>query len=196
MTIGIHVRVSREAPTPRLFRPADNGIATKVALDLPLQRGITIKASAEGARSAPPHLAEQLFDNAASLKILVSEIAMHLGIRWRDSIRLQIDSLLDIDAWEEESSQVDIWTFRTFLRFVVFSSPTKLPSLGVAQSGTFLASWDHNDQRVSVQFFRGDQVRAVLTKKTTRGKQTAAWQGPVADLADFVRGFGNEECLN
>src|SRR6266849_1830183 len=99
----------------------------------------SIKASdAQVSPKASPSLDVQLFDNAAELKIAFSQFVMHLEPQWRDIIFNQIDYLLDIREWQDDSALIKHSTFITFLRFITFSAANRLPSLGVSQSGNLL----------------------------------------------------------
>ena len=84
-----------------------------------------------------PSLDEQLFDNAADLKIAVATVAMHLSSEWRDTIFQQLDELLSKENWQYDFALINTSTFMTFLRFIVYAHPTRLPSLGVGPNGTF-----------------------------------------------------------
>ena len=142
-----------------------------------------------------PSLEVELFDNAAQLKVLFSQIAMHLSSKWRATIFEQVDALLKLEDWEEESSLIQINTFSTFLRFIIYMAPDRLPSLGVGPIGHLLAAWVKGDQRITVQFLPNDQAIATIVKQGTRGKETVAWRGHVVDLKLFIERFGAAECI-
>lgn len=143
-----------------------------------------------------PSLEEQLFDNAAQLKVLLSQIAMHLSPEWRTMIFEQIDALLKLEDWEKESSLIKISTFATFLRFVIYMAPERVPSLGVSPTGHLLAAWIQNNQRITIQFLPDDQAIATLIKEGTRGKEIATWRGHVVDLKRFIERFGTAGCMS
>jgi hypothetical protein len=137
----------------------------------------------------------QLFDNAAELKIALSQIAMHLTKEWRAVIFSQLDALLDCNSWEEDSAFIQKSTFMTFLRFVVFAAPTRLPSLGVAPTGRILAAWSNGDQRIVVEFLPDDKASATFVTQGTRSREAVAWRGHVADLKLFLERNGMIECI-
>src|SRR5579871_4590771 len=64
-------------------------------------------------RSNAVSIEEQLFDNSANLKVSFSQIAMHLAPIWRNTIFEQLDSLLDVGDWQDDSSLIDGSSFST-----------------------------------------------------------------------------------
>lgn len=158
----------------------------------------TRSLSAEEAKimPRPPSLEVQLFENAAQLKIMLSQIAMHLSTEWRYAIFGQLDSLLKLEDWLEDSSIIEASTFKTFVRFIIFSAPKRFPSLGVGLTGHVLAAWTKDGQKISVEFFPDDVATAIVVKQGTRGKETVAWRGHVVDLKLFIERFGGREALD
>lgn len=140
-------------------------------------------------------LEAQLFDNAAELKIALSHIVMHLAPEWRAIIFRQIDSLLDMNSWQDDSAFIQKSTFMTFLRFIIFAAPTRLPSLGVSLNGHILAAWNNGEQRIAVEFFSVDKASATFVKQGTRSKEALAWRGHVADLKLFIEKNGMIGCI-
>lgn len=151
---------------------------------------------ASEAHVAPPvSLEDKLFENAATLKVGFSKIAMHLTPEWRTVIFSQIDALIDFDNWQDNSSFIQEPAFTTFLRFIIFSLPTRLPSLGVSQAGNLLAAWYDDLQRIAVEFFPDDKVVGTFVKQGPRGNETATWRGPVTRLRHFIEQFGIADCM-
>jgi len=101
----------------------------------------SLRASEAATLPAPPSLEVQLFDNGAQLKVSFSQIAMHLTTEWRTSIFEQLDFLLNSEDWQEDSALIEVPTFMTFLRFLIFAAPNRLPSLGISPNGNVLAAW-------------------------------------------------------
>ncbi len=151
--------------------------------------------SSEGKYAAPTSLEDMLFDNAADLKITLSQIVMHLEPIWRTVIFGQLDSLLDYENWQDDSAFIQKSSFRTFLRFIIFAGPTRLPSLGVSQEGKILAAWSHHDQRMAVEFFEDDQAVATFVRQGSRSKETMSWRGHVVDLKTFISANAMTGCL-
>jgi hypothetical protein len=142
-----------------------------------------------------PSLDVQLFDNAAQLKIALSHIAMHLTPEWRLAIFRDLDELLDPDNWQDDSAMIDNRAFASFLRFIIFAAPSRIPSLGVGPTGHLLAAWTKGDKRIAVEFLPDDKAAATLTKPGTRDKETIAWRGHLADLKLLIDRLSGAECL-
>lgn len=142
-----------------------------------------------------PTLEVRLFDNAAELKIALSQIVMHLVPEWRDIIFRQLDSLLDMKGWQDDSAFIQKSTFTTFLRFIIFAAPTRLPSLGVSLNGHILAAWNNGDQRIAVEFFSEDKAAATFVKQGAYSREALAWRGHVADLKLFIEQNGMIGCI-
>jgi hypothetical protein len=155
----------------------------------------SLRASDAKVLPARPSLDVQLFDNAAELKITFSHVAMHIPAQWRTAIFEQLDQLLERERWEDDSSFIQLATFFTFLRFVIYAAPTRLPSLGVAPTGHLLAAWIKDNQRITIQFLPDDHAIATLTNEGTRAKETVVWQGHVVDLRLFIDRFGLAACM-
>ena len=175
----------------------DTQPASLAVTEVPQPKPTSSSSASEGTRtSQATSLEEQLFDNAAQLKVDVSQIAMHLSPEWRRSIFRGLDALLSAEAWEEEeSSLITENAFKTLLRFTVYAAPNKLPSLGVGPTGNPLAGWQNGEARVFVEFLSDDQANAILVRRTQRSKESASWRGHVADLSSFIQRFGNADCL-
>ena len=144
---------------------------------------------------APSSLEDRLFDNAAELKIALSRIVMHLAPEWRAVIFSQLDTLLDLNNWQDDLAFIQKSTFMTFLRFIIFAAPTRLPSLGVGSTGHILAAWKNGDQHIAVEFLPDDKAAATFVKQSARSKEAVAWRGHVADLKLFIEQYGMIGCI-
>lgn len=158
---------------------------------------ISPRASDAKILRSTPSLQVRLFDNAAELKIALSQIVMHLAPEWRAIIFRQIDSLLNLNSWEDDSAFIQKSTFITFLRFIIFAKSTRLPSLGVDFTGHLLAAWNNDNQRVVVEFFKEDQAAATFVKQGAHSgeRETLAWRGHVDDLKHVIEQNGMMGCL-
>ena len=128
-------------------------------------------------------------------KVALSRIAMHLAPEWRTVIFSQLDTLLDPNSWQDDSAFIQESTFRTFLRFIIFAAPTRLPSLGVGSTGHILAAWNSGDQHIAVEFLPDDKAAATFVKQSARSREVVTWRGHVADLKLFIEGNGMSECI-
>jgi hypothetical protein len=155
----------------------------------------SLRASDAVTLPPPPSLDVQLFDNGAQLKLFFSQIAMHLTTEWRTTIFEQLDFLLNSEDWQEDSALIEVSTFITFLRFLIFAVPNRLPSLGISPNGNVLAAWLKGDERITVQFLPDDRAIATLLGKGTRANETVVWRGHVVDLKLFIDRFGVRDCM-
>jgi hypothetical protein len=140
-------------------------------------------------------LEDKLFSNAADLKIALSKIVMHLEPEWRTVIFRQLDALLDPNSWEDDSSLITKSTFMTFLRFVIYASPTQLPSLGVGHTGNVLAAWGADAKRIDVEFLPQDMAGATFVRQGAHSNEIFGWRGHVADLRPFIERNDMLECI-
>ncbi len=140
-------------------------------------------------------LESTLFDNSASLKVTVSQVLMHLSVEWRDKIFSQLDRLLDIEAWEEDSSLIGPSSFSTFLRYVIYSGPVRVPSLGVSAKGHVLAAWGSGTNRIAVEFLAADKAVATVFDQGSRDREVLVWQGHIVDMKRFIERIGVSEWL-
>ncbi len=111
-----------------------------------------------------------LFRNRADLKVLASQVAMHLSNEERHALFSAIDWLLDHAEWEDESSQIDENAFRSYLRFMIFARPRRFPNLGVGPNGTLLVGWHKDEKSVHAEFLSEDQCMAVIKFSSARGR--------------------------
>jgi len=116
-------------------------------------------------------VSESLFDATARAKILTSKVAMHLDRVWREKLFMQIDSLHDIDQWDEEDRPVTEQSFATFLKAICLVKPLRRPGLGLSRTGNLIASWSIGRDDLIIEFFPWDRIRWVLSK----------WNGDQAD---------------
>lgn len=136
-----------------------------------------------------------LFKNRADLKLITSRVAMHLTNDQRNGIFLAIDQLLDVAEWEDESSQITDFVFRSFLRFVIFARLRRIPNLGVSPDGILLAGWHAGGKSVYAEFFPEDQCMALIKVQSVRGPESVAWRGHVARLREVISNNGALECI-
>jgi hypothetical protein len=137
-----------------------------------------------------------LFRNRADLKILASQVAMHLSNEERRLLYSTIDRLLDHAEWEDESSHINNKSFGSYLRFMIFARPRVFPNLGVGSTGNLLAGWRKEEMSVHAEFLPDDQCIALVKVISARGPETIAWRGHVARLRFVVENNGAAECLN
>ncbi len=141
-------------------------------------------------------LEASLFRNRADLKLLASQVAMHLSNEERHALFSAIDWLLDHAEWEDESSQIDENAFRSYLRFMIVARPRRFPNLGVGPNGILLAGWHKDEKSVHAEFLPKDQCMALVKFSSARGPETFAWRGHVARLRSVVQDNDAIECMD
>jgi len=131
-------------------------------------------------------LEERLFDATADVKILTSQIAMHLDREWRDKLFRQLDSLHDPKAWEPEDEPVRQASFATFLKTIVQIKPKRRPGLGLTHTGNLIAAWTEKAERLTVEFLPNDRVRWVIGRLRNDEPEHIAGQTHVSRLPDAL----------
>src|SRR5690349_18683578 len=66
------------------------------------------------------NLEANLFSNRAELKVLTSQVSMHLAEKQRIDLFRQIDELLDKENWTEDDRTINSKSYKTFLRFMTY----------------------------------------------------------------------------
>lgn len=84
---------------------------------------------------------EQIFNSLVSLKVSVSQYAMHLTTEERHRIFAELDSLINVDDWHEGDTLPNIIAFRDFLKWMIYSKYFKWISLGVSDEGGMTVAW-------------------------------------------------------
>jgi hypothetical protein len=139
----------------------------------------------------------KLFNNAASLKIDFSLFATALSATWRGAIFSQLDELLSLEGWNDESTLIDRSSFKTFLRFLTHAQPNRVPALAVDHAANLVAAWIKDRRRAFVTFLEGDRAVARFVGQTIRGDdEFTSWTGPVYALCDTIEREGNLATLN
>lgn len=141
------------------------------------------------------NLEAKLFSNKAHLKAITSQVAMHLSSDERRSLFEEIDRLLSASEWEDESSEIDEKSFRSFLRFTIYAHPRRLPNLGVSPDGSLLAGWHSGEKSAHAEFFADDQCVAFVRLQSPRGPERIARRGHVAGLREFIENNDAVECI-
>jgi hypothetical protein len=127
-------------------------------------------------------LQERLFDALADVKILTSQIAMHLDQEWRSRLFRQLDSLHDLDEWED-GEPIQKASFATFLKAMLNINPERRPGLGLSHAGHLIAAWTADQDRLTVEFLPGDRIRWVLSRQYADDTERFAGDTAVARLA-------------
>ncbi|MHB1513938.1 MAG: hypothetical protein ACYCTF_12235 [Acidiferrobacter sp.] len=132
---------------------------------------------------------EKLFDATASIKVLISQVAMHMDASWRDGLFRQLDSLHDPQEWDIEDIPIQKGSFGTFLKAMLNLAPTVKPGLGASYRGYVVAAWTRDQDRLTVEFYPSDRVRWVISNLTEYGIERFAGEVPVSRLAETLQPY-------
>jgi hypothetical protein len=138
---------------------------------------------------------DQLQAKLASLKQVVTTIAMHLDTKWRRSLLSTIERLLDRENWDPESELPSEQSFSTFLRMIIYLCPTRRPSVGLSPKGHFLAAWSVGSDRIVVECAAKDEVRWVLSRANDGIRESGAGKGLLHRLPDVIAPYEPEKLL-
>lgn len=131
-------------------------------------------------------LHECLFDALAEVKILTSQVAMHLDGEWRGRLFRQLDSLHDPAEWEQGDQPIHQSSFATFLKAMLSINPERRPGLGLSHAGHLLASWVTDQDRLTIEFLPTDRIRWVLSRRYDGDTERFAGDTGVARLAESL----------
>ena len=106
---------------------------------------------------------ERLFDARANVKIMTSEVSMHINPGLREKLFHQIDMLHDPDEWEDDDIPVNNASFKAFLSGFLQINPERGPGLGLSHTGNLIASWLSDRDRLIIEFMP-NQVKWVITR--------------------------------
>ncbi len=95
---------------------------------------------------------EKLFDSLVSLKVSVSQYAMHLPLGERHRIFDRLDSVLNIDDWHEEDRLPLLRSFQNFLKWTIYSRRFDWSSIGVSNEGNILIAWSRSKLALTANF--------------------------------------------
>lgn len=177
---------SRLAVTTPFVSNAFEDIADKVArLRIPpspptmqLERRATIHAAKS--------IEERLFDATAELKILTSQVAMHMENEWRERLFAQLDRLHAPDEWDEDDRPVERPSFSTFLKAIFDLRPSVRPGLGLSNNGCLIAAWTAGKNRLTLQFMPNDRVKWIISRYVDGELDQIAGDTPVRRLTEAL----------
>lgn len=141
----------------------------------------------------PASIEEALFQNRARLKIMTSQVAMHLSEAVRGWLFSQLDWLLSPDSWHEDDILVRADSFFTFLRLLIFYRKVKFGSLGVSNAGHLLAAWLAEDHRLTMEFLPADQVRWAVSRGQGEARERAVGQCTVRRVSQVLMPYNARE---
>jgi hypothetical protein len=137
-------------------------------------------------------LQERLFDALAAVKIMTSQVAMHMDGEWRGRLFRQLDSLHDPAEWEEGDQPVQQSSFSTFLKAMLSIKPKRRPGLGLSHAGHLIAAWTTGRDRLTIEFLPNDHIRWVLSRHYDGDTERFAGDTRVDRLAEGLASYHPE----
>jgi hypothetical protein len=97
------------------------------------------------------------------VKVLTSQIAMHLDRKWRDRLFEQLDRMHSVAEWDQDDELLSTASFETFLKTWFLLRPSRNPGFGISVRGNLLASWISDDRNLTLEFFPNERVSWVIS---------------------------------
>ena len=135
---------------------------------------------------------EKLFNASSKIKVLTSQVAMHLDAKYRERLFSQIDALHDLDDWDPDDKPVQVSSFNTFLKTIIHVKPQRYPSLGLSYNGNLLGAWVNDKDRLTIEFLANDIVKWVLSKSIDGVVERSASQSPLSRLLERLATYHPE----
>ena len=135
-----------------------------------------------------------LSHRAYELKAIFSQVSMHLGREWRQSIFHQIDSILDPDSWDFDDALPELGSWRTLLRLLIYYEIGPRPGLALNDEFPILI-WQHNDVRVSLECHSEDRIHWVASRDVEGSIDVAAGETRISHLRDYLTPFNSNNWL-
>ncbi|MBI3186344.1 MAG: hypothetical protein HYZ31_00580, partial [Gammaproteobacteria bacterium] len=108
---------------------------------------------------------ETLFDARSNVKILISQISMHLKPEWREKLFRQIDILHEIDEWESGDKPINLLSFKLFIRWALQCKAERCPNFGLSNEGNLITSWQADKDRLIIEFLPNDRVKWIVSMR-------------------------------
>jgi hypothetical protein len=113
---------------------------------------------------------ERIFDTLVSLKVAVSQYAMHLGAVERARLFEELDSKINADDWHEDDILPATSSFHEFLKWMIYSKHSEWTSIGVSSQGTILVAWRKPQVLLTANFEAKDSVRWTAQIRSPAGE--------------------------
>lgn len=106
---------------------------------------------------------EALFDACANVKIITSQISMHLQKGWREKLFYQIDLIHDSEGWDDDDNIINLESFKVFLSWITQIEFMRGPGIGLSPEGFLIAAWTNEKNRLTLEFFPDKKVHWIST---------------------------------
>jgi hypothetical protein len=132
-----------------------------------------------------PHqdVAVRIFDSLVSLKVAVSEYAMHLSQEERNRIFNRLDAVINVEDWHEEDTLPRLDSFKDFLKWMIYAKRYDWASIGVSESGNTLIAWTTPDVTLTASFGGKNNVSWTATIETVKPQDHAVGRYTLRNFA-------------
>lgn len=128
----------------------------------------------------------KLFEATAQAKIWTSRIAMHLDRTIRDRLFRQLDVLHNADEWVTGENPLNLESYKTFARAIIFHNIDSKPGLALMPSGNVIAIWQVNSDKLSVEFLPDNKTRWMIQYTTAAGRERTSATTPLERLREVL----------
>jgi hypothetical protein len=142
-----------------------------------------------------PALAERLFNATAAAKIWTSRVVMHLDRAARDRFFRQLDRLHDEEEWIGDDLPVNLESYKSFIRAFVRMGIDRGPSLALMPSGNLLAVWQHDSDRLTIEFLPGNRAKWLLSRMFKGEIERAAGETLISRIGAVLAPYGPDGWL-
>lgn len=136
---------------------------------------------------------EKLFDACADVKIITSQISMHLPSSLRSNIFEQLDMIHDPEEWDMADLPVNKSSFKSFIRWMLMVAPNTWPGIGLGVTGNVVAAWAHEDDRLIFEFLKNDKVKWVVIKYIDSEEEQAIGNTSIARLDEVLSPYNIDD---
>lgn len=137
-----------------------------------------------------PTIAEKLFSALADVKIWTANVSMYLDRETRDRIFRQLDILHDAEEWLDGDRPVNISSYKSMIRAIVFHDINCRPALSIMPDGNVLALWQDGQDKLTIEFLSDNRARWLVQSHTEIGPERASGQAPLERLREVIGPYG------
>lgn len=112
---------------------------------------------------------ERIFDSLVSLKVAISQYAMHLDASERRRLFEELDSKINVEDWHEDDMLPAVSSLQEFLKWMIYSKHCPWTSIGVSSQGSILVAWYTPRVLLTANFEAQDSVRWTAQVKSANG---------------------------
>ena len=143
--------------------------------------------------NASGSLGESLFDACTNVKIITSQISMHLKSGYREKLFHQLDLIHDIEAWDSDDKPINENSFKSFIKWLLQVRPSRGPGIGLTSQGNIVAAWAHDKNRLTVEFLTNDQAMWIVSKYYDGTIERASGETTLSRLSNVLSPYETED---